>query len=164
MANVLITYATKTGSTAEAAGIIASHLEKNGIYTTVLPIKDAADIDTFDAVIVGGPINGMTWHPDASSFVSSNAVTLRNRKVSYFCMSYIYKTGGKFWHKQISKAFDASSAIVSPVLTGIFGGVIDKPMPAPARLLFGIKKASAVDQRDNDAVIAWADKWIEENK
>ena len=161
MANVLIAYVTKTGSTEKAARLIASRLEENGYYTTVLPIDKAGDLETYDDVIIGGPINGMSWHQDAAAFVTANAEKLKSRNVSFFCLSYIYKTGSAFWRKQISKAFNASSAIVKPEMTGIFGGVIENPMPAPIRFIFGTKKDAPADQQDDGAVLEWAEKWIE---
>ncbi|MDD4716847.1 MAG: flavodoxin domain-containing protein [Eubacteriales bacterium] len=164
MRNILIAYVSKTGTTAEAAALIASRLEEKGFYTTVLPISEAGSLEIYDSFIIGGPINGMTWHPEASSFVSTNTVILSEKDVSFFCLSYMIKTGRDFWKKQISKAFDSSAAKVKPSSTGIFGGKIDKELPGIARFIFGVKRGSDADQRDNSEVIAWADKWAEDHK
>jgi menaquinone-dependent protoporphyrinogen oxidase len=61
MKQVLVTYATMAGSTAEVAKVIGEELEKSGLQVEVLPINQVHDLGGYDGVIVGGPMI-MGWH------------------------------------------------------------------------------------------------------
>lgn len=161
MRKVLIAYVTKTGTTANAAEIIGSTLRDEGFDTTVTPIVDADSLDSYDSVIIGAPINGMAWHPDASAFVANHAEELSKKDVSFFLMSYIYFTGCNFWKKVISKAFDKLPQSIRPRTTGKFGGKVDKDFPAFARFMFGVRKGTPTDMQDGEAVRQWAKKWAD---
>ncbi|MHB8961962.1 MAG: flavodoxin domain-containing protein [Saccharofermentanales bacterium] len=161
MKKVLIAYVTKTGTTANAAEIIGGTLREEGFDTTVLPISGAGSLDSYDSVIIGAPINGMAWHPDATAYVANHAAELAQKDVSYYLMSYIYFTGCNFWKKAISKAFDKLPQTIHPRMTGLFGGKVDKEFPAFARFLFGVRKGTPTDVQDGEAVRHWAKKWAD---
>ncbi|MHB1453786.1 MAG: flavodoxin domain-containing protein [Saccharofermentanales bacterium] len=161
MKKILIAYVTKTGTTANAAEIIGGVLRERGFETTVLPITGAGSLESYDSVIIGAPINGMAWHPDATAFVNNRATELSQKDVSYYLMSYIYFTGCNFWKKAISKAFDKLPQSVRPRMTGMFGGKVDKEFPAFARFLFGVQKGMPTDMQDDETVRQWARKWAD---
>ena len=52
----LITYATRTESTREAAECIGKELAEFGAEVDVRPVVDIEDIDSYDAVIVGSKV------------------------------------------------------------------------------------------------------------
>ena len=160
MEKVLIAYVTKTGTTKKAVEIISEVLETNNYYTTTIPISDVQETTGYDAVIVGGPINGMQWHPDATAFIRTNSESFEEKDVSYFALAYVYSIGSKFWKKQIDKAFNVSAKVIKPKITGIFGGKIDKEFSTIARLIFGIKKESPTDIQDFDKIRDWASEWV----
>ena len=74
MKNILVTYATMAGSTAEVAKIVGEEIAKSGMKVDVIPIGEMKNIEAYDAVVVGGPMI-MGWHREASKFLK------RNRKV-----------------------------------------------------------------------------------
>lgn len=160
MRKVLITYVTKTGTTAQSAAAIGSLLQENGFETVVTPLEEACPMALYDSVIIGGPVNGMAWHPQASAFVAEHAAELAGKDISFFCMSYIYFTGKNFWRKAIAGVFTKPSGAVKPRMTGIFGGKVGERMPAFARLIFGIAKDAPADCTDFDAVREWAGQWM----
>ncbi|MHB1484745.1 MAG: flavodoxin domain-containing protein [Saccharofermentanales bacterium] len=160
MNKVLIAYVTKTGTTKNAADEIAAVLQENGFETDVVPFAEVMKIEDYDAVIIGAPINGMNWHPDASAFVAKHQIELNRVPTSYYFMSYILFQGCGFWKKAINKSLDKVSLIVKPVKVGKFGGKLGKEFPAFARILFGVKKDSPIDLTDNTAVRKWADEWV----
>ena len=160
MKRVLIAYVTKTNTTKEAAAEIRVVLEAQGFLTDVLPIAEVQSIGNYQAVIVGAPINGMNWHPDATAFVTRFQKELSAVPTSYYFVSYILFTGCNFWGKAIRKSLDKVSALVKPVSTGMFGGRIEKRFPAFPRFLFGVKKEAPIDVTNLETVRTWAMDWV----
>ena len=161
MKKVLIAYVTKTGTTANAAEIIGGTLRDEGFDATVMPLADAGSLDSYDSVIIGAPINGMAWHPDATAFVVNHAAELSQKDVSFYLLSYIYFTGCNFWKKVIAKAFGRLPQSVHPRKTGMFGGKVEKEFPAFPRFLFGVRKGTPTDLQDDETVRQWARQWAE---
>ena len=160
MNKILITYITKTYTTKDAAVEIAGVLEENGFETEIIPIADVIKIEDYDAVIIGAPINGMNWHPDAAAFVEKYRNELSRVPTAYYFMSYILFQGCNFWKKIILKSLDKVGKLVKPVKTGMFGGKLGKEFPAFARILFGVKKNSPIDLTDNIEVRKWATELV----
>jgi menaquinone-dependent protoporphyrinogen oxidase len=86
--NVLVVYATKSGSTADVARFIADILTKAGVQVTVEPVHAAENIEAYDAVFIGSPIINGKCMPEVKQFVSTHNPSLRQRIVAYFitCM------------------------------------------------------------------------------
>lgn len=83
MTKVLITYSTNSGSTAEVAGAIAATLDQAGHNVEVKNIAAVADLDGYDAVVIGAPMI-FGWQADARRFVRRHQSALATRKVAYF--------------------------------------------------------------------------------
>lgn len=83
---LLITYATKSGSTAEVAQFIGQELRGQGAQVDVAPISTVGDIGAYQAVIIGAPMI-MGWHPDAVRFIERNQNALSRIPVSYFLLA-----------------------------------------------------------------------------
>lgn len=160
MSKVLIAYVTKTGTTKNAAFQIADVLKENGYEPEILPIADVTKLDDYDAVIIGAPINGMNWHPDATGFVVKNKDELNKVPTAYYFMSYILFQGCNFWKNITRKNLNKVSIMLKPLKIGMFGGKLAKEFPAFARFLFGVKKNSPIDLTDNIAVWEWATEWV----
>jgi menaquinone-dependent protoporphyrinogen oxidase len=86
--SVLVTYASRHGSTAAIAQAIADELEKslNPTTSTVTcaPVKDVPTAEPFDAVILGSAVYVGRWLADARRFLSRNEETLADREVWFF--------------------------------------------------------------------------------
>ena len=85
MSKVLIVYSTNSGSTGEVADAVAEELKQNGHTVEVKKIQDAANIDGYDAVVVGAPMI-FGWHQTARSFIHKYQSALAQKKGSIFCM------------------------------------------------------------------------------
>lgn len=163
MNKVLIAYVTKTGTTKETAEEISRTIKEEGFFPTVLPMADVQEFAGYDYIILGAPINGMNWHPDATAFLTKNQAELNQVPTSYFFVSYLLKTGCGFWKKVIRKSLAKQSEIVKPISIGRFGGRVEKMFPAFARFMFGISKNAPVDATDFEEVRKWARDWAESN-
>ncbi|MBA7710139.1 hypothetical protein ES703_119071 [subsurface metagenome] len=58
---VLVTYASKYGSTAEVAEKVAEILRSKGLEVDLSRAKAVADISSYDAVILGSPFRAFRW-------------------------------------------------------------------------------------------------------
>ncbi|GAA2348480.1 flavodoxin domain-containing protein [Streptomyces kunmingensis] len=82
---VLIVYASRNGSTAEIAGHISGVLSEAGCVATVCPAAEAGrDLDTYDAVVLGGALYTGRWHRAARRFARRFRRELETRPVWLF--------------------------------------------------------------------------------
>jgi menaquinone-dependent protoporphyrinogen IX oxidase len=70
---VLVTYASKMGSTQEIAEAIGRELETSGIQVTVTPCADNVSPESFDGVIIGSAIYTRRWVKAAKRFLKRHA-------------------------------------------------------------------------------------------
>jgi menaquinone-dependent protoporphyrinogen oxidase len=66
---ILVTYASKCGSTGEVADAIGKTLTQTGARVEVLPLKKVTDLSGYQAVFVGSAIRVAKWLPEAVDFV-----------------------------------------------------------------------------------------------
>jgi menaquinone-dependent protoporphyrinogen oxidase len=82
--NVLVTYGSKRGGTAEIAVAIAGSLRTQGFAVTCLRASEVRALAAFDAVVVGGALYAGRWVREARRFVARHARALRARPVWMF--------------------------------------------------------------------------------
>ena len=159
-ASILVTYATRSGSTQEVAEAIGRTLVEKGFGVDVqrLPIKGA--LDRYDAVVLGAPLYMFRWHKDALGFIGRFREELAERPVAVFALGPFNDTE-KEWREvraQLDKEL-GKSAWFKPVAVQVFGGKFDPAtLSFPYTLLPAMKKISASDIRDWDAVRRWAEE------
>jgi menaquinone-dependent protoporphyrinogen oxidase len=82
---LLVAYGTKLGGTKGLAEMVGSDLVDLGHEVDVLPAKDVNDIDSYEAVILGGALYYfISWHKDARDFVKRHKKELQQRPVWLF--------------------------------------------------------------------------------
>jgi menaquinone-dependent protoporphyrinogen oxidase len=90
---ILVAYTTNAGSTAEVAEAIAKTLSQGGAQVDVRRIKEVADVNPYDAVIVGGPMM-MGWHKEAVNFLGKHQQVMSQKPVACFLTALrLTKTG-----------------------------------------------------------------------
>ena len=125
---VLITYASKYGSTGGVADAIGKELCSKDVATDVVLIKNADNISSYRGVIIGGPIYMGKWMSEAVDFVKENRETLRRLPVAYFlvCMTLSRPT-----EENRAKALAYMDRIlksvpeIKPIGVGTFAGAMD---------------------------------------
>ena len=160
---ILITYASRFGSTAGVAEAIGQTLAEQGDTVDVLPMKEVKDLSAYQAVVAGSAINGGAWLPEALEFMQAHQVELRNKPFAAFlvCMTLSMKNGAQY-RSHVATWMDPVRALVKPVSEGLFAGTLDigkipsfsDRLKFRLSVLFGAWKEG--DQRDWNAIHTWA--------
>jgi menaquinone-dependent protoporphyrinogen oxidase len=156
MNRVLVAYTTKTGTTRNYAEVLSSTLKDQGLEVDVKSLTEASNLDGYDAVLIGSPINGMQLVPDATSFLAANQARLAGKKTAVFSVSYMHGKARLLWNKAIEKSTAKAAATAGASDWKVFPGRIDKPMPGFARFLFGFPADLPVDRQDPGMARVWA--------
>ena len=152
--SILVAYATKKGSTREVAETIAVALGDHGLEAETVPAAEVADLDPYDAVVLGSALYTGRLHRDARNFLHGHAETLARLPVAVFAMGprSLAEADVAESRKQLGREL-AKVPEVEPVSVAIFGGVLD-----PAQHHFPFNRMPATDARDWEAIRAWADE------
>ncbi|MGY1499597.1 flavodoxin domain-containing protein [Streptomyces sp. QTS52] len=84
LTKVLVAYGTTNGSTARIAETIAEVLRKEGVSAEAVPARSVTNVESYDAVVVGGGLYAGRWHKDARRFVRRHGRTLAGRPLWFF--------------------------------------------------------------------------------
>jgi menaquinone-dependent protoporphyrinogen oxidase len=81
---VLVTFASRHGSTREIADGIAQELRVAGHSVAVRPVDAVQEIERYDAAVIGSAIYMGDWLPEVRHFVAENRATLARLPVWLF--------------------------------------------------------------------------------
>lgn len=160
---ILVTYASRAGSTAGVAEAIGKTLAEDGTRVDVLPMQEVKDLTPYRAVVAGSAIQRARWLPEALYFVQTNRATLARKPFAAFlvCMT-LAMPGADKYQQGVAEWLGPVRALVRPVSEGLFAGALDlRKVPSLAdRLKFRLSVAFGVwkegDHRDWEAIRAWA--------
>ena len=82
--NVLVTYATRSGSTTGIAERIAAALKGRGIAVEVRPVKEVKDPAGYRAIVLGSPVRAGREMPEALKFAQRHQAALGERPFAAF--------------------------------------------------------------------------------
>lgn len=83
MMQILVTYATMAGSTAEVAQAIGEEMAGSGLQVDVLPLEQVEHLENYDGVVLGAPMI-LGWHRAALRFLKKNRRTLAEKPLALF--------------------------------------------------------------------------------
>jgi len=155
---ILVTYATKAGSTAEVAAEIGRVIEsKGGCQVDVCPVGKLNGVDGYDAVVIGSAIRAGKWLPEATKFVEKHRDALGRVPVALFTVCLTLKDDTEENRRTVAAYLDPVRQVVQPVEVGLFAGVMDySKLPFILRLLMKAMKSPQGDFRDWEAITSWA--------
>jgi menaquinone-dependent protoporphyrinogen oxidase len=162
---ILVTYASRSGSTAEIAEAIGKTLEQNGAHVDLLPMQEVKDLSLYRAVVAGSAIRNSQWLPEAMQFVRDHRTELLKVPLATFtvCITLAMSNGDPY-RRAVSEWIAPVRSQVKPVSEGLFAGRLDF---AKLPLTFATLKLRLVvrlgifpkdDRRDWHAVRAWAER------
>lgn len=150
---VLVAAASRHGSTAAISETIAAALTEQGLAAHQLPVERVASVEPYDAVVIGSAVYMGRWLKPARDFVTRHAHDLRAKPVWLFSSGPIGERGDS---GPIPDA-DAAMAVIDARGHEVFAGRLDVDALAGAeRLLVRAMRGRSSDERDWDAIRAWA--------
>ena len=153
---VLVTDASKHGSTDEIAKAIGSDLATAGMDVSVVPVQDVHTIDEYDAVVLGSAIHMGQWMRTAKEFAARETAALASRPVWLFSSGPVTDRS-KPDDPADRRQGDQIAASLGAREHRVFRGKLDKSgLSIAERALVRIAKAPSEDQRDWKAIHIWA--------
>lgn len=157
--NILVAYATKCGSTIEVAQAIGETLALNGTSVDIKPIKDIAEINGYDAFVIGSAIRMAQWLPEAKEFVQKYQTQLSKLPTAIFSVHILNQGDGPDANKERLAYTAPVRDLLAPISEAFFPGKIEQSQLAfTERLLFKMVKSPEGDFRDWNLVRGWGDK------
>jgi menaquinone-dependent protoporphyrinogen oxidase len=155
---ILVTYASRTGSTAEIAGLIAKTLVGQGETVDILPVQDVTDLNPYAAVLLGSGVRFGQWLPEAQTFVEQQGEALKARPLALFTVHGLNLGDDETSRTQRQAYLAKVRRLLNPKSEVFFAGKIDlSKLNFFERLLAKAVKPSGV-QQDMAAVRAWAEQ------
>ena len=162
---ILITHASRSGSTAETAEYIGKCLAQEGLDVDVLPMQEVKNLSTYQAVVAGSAIRGSSWLPEAMQFVQSNRSELSRKPFATFtvCITLAMSNSDPY-RLAVSKWIQPVRSLVKPVSEGLFAGMLDfNKLPwnwdtLKLRFVVALGIFPKEDRRDWNAVRTWANQ------
>jgi menaquinone-dependent protoporphyrinogen oxidase len=161
---VLITYASRNGSTIGVAEAVRDQLQEGETKIDLLPMEEVYDTSSYHAIIAGSAIQSGAWLPEAIEFMKVHRESLLKRQFFAFsvCMTLAMPAGGKY-RNAVASWMEPVCKLVPPLSIGIFAGALDiKKIPSAAArfkfrlsVLFGVWKEG--DHRDWILIRQWTD-------
>jgi menaquinone-dependent protoporphyrinogen oxidase len=152
---MLVTCASRHGSTREIARALAQELRACGHSVAVREVDEVGSLDRYEAVIVGSAVYMGNWLPEARRFVEEHHEQLARVPVWLFSSGPLgtddpQPTGAPAHLDELMKATQAHGHRV-------FVGKLDRSGLGPGeQLLARVVRAPEGDFRDWDDIRAWA--------
>ncbi len=154
---ILVTYATRAGSTAEIAQAIAETLAQRGYAVDVKPVKERPAVNGYSAVVVGSAIRMGNWLPEAVEFVKANQAALNALPTALFTV-HMLNTGDDETSQAARAAYlNAVRPLLNSAETAYFEGKMDfSRLSFLDRTVAKMVKAVEADRRDWGKIKHWA--------
>lgn len=158
-AEVLVTYATRHGSTADIAWSIGNSFSDSGIRAEVKKIQNVDDVRPYKLVIIGTPIYDNAILPEVTSFAALHRSWLDKRSVAAFLVGRTLRDKDDEIIIQTEKLLLPLKEQIDIIDTGMFAGKVSREnLPMKERLggIFGGDTSG--DFRDWREIGEWADE------
>ncbi|MDJ0441473.1 flavodoxin domain-containing protein [Rhodococcus qingshengii] len=153
---MLVTAASRHGSTDEIAGALADALRRGGADVDLLKPEDVHEITDYDTVVIGSAIYIGRWLPPAKEFIARFREALLLRQVWLFSSGPVGNNG-----RPVNDPPDVSPQVEA---TGarehrMFAGKLDRTtLGFGERMMVRAVRAPEGDFRDWESVNEWAEQ------
>jgi menaquinone-dependent protoporphyrinogen oxidase len=151
---ILLTYATRFGSTQEVAEAIATTLREVGVEVELQPMQEVQRLEGYEAVVLGAALYNTRWHQDAHQFLTKHQESLKQRPVAIFTLGPLNtsEAAKRNSRRQLDKEL-GKYAWLKPVALEVFAGKYDPSKPGMG---FFERLLPARDYRNWEAIRTWA--------
>lgn len=155
---ILVTYATKAGSTAEIAAKIGEHLSARGFAVDVINVKSKPDPKDYQAVILGSCIRMGGWLPEMMDYIKANQFSLNSMQAALFTV-HMLNAGDDETSKAARIAYMDKVRDLMPGTEEVyFLGAMDySKLSMLDRFISKMVKSVESDQRDWDRIKFWSE-------
>jgi menaquinone-dependent protoporphyrinogen oxidase len=155
---VLVTYATRAGSTIEVADTIALEISKQGYLVDLMHVENVKFISIYSAVVIGSAIRMGNVTPEIKKFVEEQKMELQNTPTAYFINCLTLKDDTPENREAVKPYLASLRDLVEPVAEGYFAGKMDysKLTPFSRFLAKRVVKAPEGDFRNWEEIKSWA--------
>lgn len=163
--HVLVSTASKHGSTAEIGKAVAAELERLGFTVTSSDPEDVDDISGYDAFVFGSAVYAGRWQKSARTLVEAVASDLGGRPVWLF-------SSGPIGDPPAPEVDPVDVAELTPQTGAIdhrlfAGRLLQSSLSFGERAIVAALRAEYGDFRDWDAIRGWAAEiasWLESHR
>jgi len=159
---ILVTYATRHGSTREIASAIGEELTAAGLDVDVIEAHPGIDVHKYDAVVVGSPAYGGKWLPDAALFLIVNEQKLAGRPLALFTAGTLgvrKPRSALREHEETVKDLQQLAPDLNVISTALFHGAFSRSvLPLCLRLMDLMAGTPQGDFRDWEAIRGWGQR------
>lgn len=154
---ILVTYATRAGSTAEIAATIGQTLTTRGFSVEVKPVGKVTSLGGYQAVLLGSAIRMESWLPEMVKFIQANETSLNALPTALFTVHMLNAENDEV-SRAAREAYAASVRSLLPnAPEAFFTGLMDfSRLSFLDRFIANMVKAVESDQRDWGKIRAWA--------
>jgi menaquinone-dependent protoporphyrinogen oxidase len=164
MTQVLVTFASSHGATAEIGEVIGKVLRDNQLDVDVIRVEDVEKIDSYDVVVLGSAVYRGEWMKVIRDFLYENAHILKNQHIWLFSSgptgegNPVRLVDGV----TIPESIQPLMKIVNPRDVAVFGGKIDlRRLKKDERVTVQEKEMEKGDFRNWHAVQFWAQQIVD---
>ena len=151
---VLVTAASKHGTTTEIAEAIADVLRSTHLDVDVIPPDDVQTIADYDAVVLGSGVYAGHWLKSARAFVARHELELQGRAVFLFSSGPIGDPPRPLEDPlEVATIDDSTMAIDHRVFAG---RLVESDLGTGERLVIKMLRAPYGDFRSWDDITDWA--------
>ena len=159
MKKILITYASKAGSTVEVAQAVAEALKEKGFQTELVPAGKVKDVGGYDGVVFGSAVRMGKPVGEAMRFVNKFGGRLAGKAVAVFSVGLAMKDDTAEGREETLKAIAPVTEALKPVSLAMFGGKLDYSTLSPLfRFMFSRDTSGKMvegDWRNWDSIREW---------
>lgn len=157
MKKILVTYATRAGSTCEVAEYVAKVLRDAGATVDVKYVTAVHKVQGYDAVVVGSAIRMGHWLPEAVAFVQAYREPLSHIPTAYFVVSGLLRNDTPDIRRKVLAYLDPVRNMLEPTSIGLFAGKIGhSEIGGLDRSIADAVSSSEGDWRNWEAIRTWA--------
>jgi menaquinone-dependent protoporphyrinogen oxidase len=153
---ILVTYATRAGSTVDVAAAIGEALARRGFSVNVVPVKDKPNPANYQAVLMGSAIRMGSWLPEAVDFIKTNQQALNKMPIALFTVHMLNIEDDDTSRAARLAYLDTVRPLLNKAEEVYFAGKMDfSRLSFLDRLVAGMVKAVEADHRDWDKIRNW---------
>lgn len=156
MVKILVTFASKHGSTSQIADVIGRVLKQNELYTVdVMPMTEVNSIEDYDVLVLGSAIYADKWLATATTFVQKFQSMLVQKPLYLFSSGPLGKDDNQLAERFIlPKVFSHFPHVRD---SRIFHGALDLRKLSIAEIMrTEVNQLNSGDFRQWDAIKLWA--------